>query len=207
MASVFKICRKGRSTSNLGGALLIATKYSLPAEEIPLMDFPHLDVCCVRLSINSTSFIYIICSYIPPCSLLDIYPNHFSIFNSFFAKLKPSGKLLIVGDFNLPLVNWDIDVVTGHLFPILSDSPSSIFLNNISSLGLYQISPFKNHLVRTLDLCFIDDPQSNSIQRSPPLSYSEDKYHSTFEIYINYPIDSFRYKRYRYPSLYICISH
>jgi len=86
-------------------------------------------------------------------------------------------------------------VVTRNLFPIYSDFILSIFLNKISSLGLYQIDSNKIQLLKTLDLCFIDDSQYYSIQRSLLLFSPENNYHNPSEIFISCPTNAF------YPTL------
>ena len=73
---------------------------------------------------------------------------------------------IIVGDFNLPKVNWQTT-------SSYSDGVSKLFLNFISTRSFYQFVAFPTREENILDLIFANDEQIvNSVLSKPPLGHS-----------------------------------
>ena len=67
----------------------------------------------------------------------------------------PGAAVWIVGDFNLPDIDWPTDQIIGHQYPLrLNDS----FLQVLARTGLEQIVHFPTRLDNTLDLVLTNRP-------------------------------------------------
>lgn len=129
---------------------------------------------------------YIICSYIPPSSPIAIYEQHGKAVELICSKLKSCDSIILVGDFNIPSLSWQVDAITNYLIPIFSIDAPTEFINGISNNSLTQINNVVNSSGRWLDLIFVSDPDDFSHRRTLPLRCPEDRHHPTIEIIFSY---------------------
>ena len=181
LSSSYTIHRKDRSSH--GGGILIAVNNSFYSE---IVCFPHyvsqyeVEFIAIRMKFELKSF-YITCSYIPPHSEVDIYYHHLEYIKFVSELLTEHDHMIVLGDFNLPNVNWIFDEIESSLHPSSTISWVCDFLDQLSDCGLCQINYFKNPFDNILDLVFVDT-NSFSINRSSPLSLPEDIFHPTISI-------------------------
>ena len=99
----YSIFRKDRPSH--GGGVLIAIKDTIPATVIPsILSSNAPEIVTVKLNLRKT--IVLICAYLPPCpsdsSMDDTILNLTQVIEA-----NPSADTILVGDFNLPNVQWD----------------------------------------------------------------------------------------------------
>ncbi|XP_017486280.1 PREDICTED: uncharacterized protein LOC108374770 [Rhagoletis zephyria] len=94
--------------------------------------------------------------------------------------VKPSDTVIVLGDFNLAGVSWDL--IDGILVPNSSRDLFNQFLNDLSDLSLYQINSVSNNLGKCLDLVFVDDVSNVTIAPSYALITPVDSHHPPLEL-------------------------
>jgi len=179
----YSVYRKDRDLRR-GGGVLIATKNDkLSSEELVLAGTEKLEYVCVKASTKLHN-IYVYCAYIPPNSPSDLYKSHLAAIHSIATD--PDDVLLIVGDFNLPKVQWSIDDDDQNvLIPtVLEPAFAADYINGLMSIGVHQINNIRNKNDKLLDLIFTNDITNISIDHAKPLT-KVDAYHppilATFE--------------------------
>lgn len=177
----YNVFRKDRKLSdvkaNRGGGVLLAVQKKYDCE---MMNFPEIDpieAVCIRLALNS-SFIYTYSLYIrnrlntEPELTLARYKNHITAINALKEKCSPKDTLVVLGDFNLPSVEWMSDSGASEEYgfvPVIGESNSvegNLSRNTTSELltmGLHQLCNFKNHAGNVLDLAYTNIPELVSI--------------------------------------------
>ena len=127
---LYLIFRKDRGGNKRGGGILLAVKTDLLAYKRPDLEPQNSEILlCDLVSPNSFKKITFCLRYRPPnCSLFTDY------FECLLANLREtSGRICIVGDFNMPSINWEYVID-------LSNSTDGIkFFNLINSQFLIQV--------------------------------------------------------------------
>lgn len=180
----YNVFRKDRKFSdieaNKGGGVLLAInkKYDCECVRYPEMD--PIEAVCVRISTNS-SFIYIYNVYIRNRlnnereTTKSRYENHIAAIEKLTSMCSPQDIVVILGDFNLPSIDWMNDSDESDTFglvPVIGDSESieaKLTRETTSSLldaGLHQLCGFKNHAGNVLDLAYTNTPELLSIERA-----------------------------------------
>lgn len=185
----FQIFRRDRHTDacKLGGGLLIGLRNTLTCSRVEFPDTLNnldIEIISVRISLRGRD-IYVVNCYIPPSSQNRQFPNGKNIFENLTLHLdyledirKPGDEVILLGDFNLPSVDWvysredDTCLPTGDFSAKISD-----FLDNLSCSGFWQSSIVKNSLGRQLDLVFTTDYSNILVERSPTKLTNIDVYH------------------------------
>lgn len=184
----FQVFRRDRYTdaSKLGGGLLLGFRNTLTCSRV---EFPvslndlDIEIISVRVSLKSKD-IYVVNCYIPPSSQNRQFSNGKNIFENVILHLdfledirKPGDEVILLGDFNLPSVDWvycredDTCVPTGDFPAKIAD-----FLDNVSCSGFWQSSTVTNSLGRQLDLVFSTE-NNILVERSPTKLTNIDLYH------------------------------
>lgn len=153
----YNVFRKDRKFSDIkakkGGGVLLAVHKKYDCELVTLPECEPLEAVCVRVALKST-YIYIYCLYIrnrlnTHRELTEArYNNHLNAIKAVTAKCSPADTLIILGDFNLPYVNWTSD--SGDcdeygFLPEIGDSESieanlsRKITSELLNLGLYQM--------------------------------------------------------------------
>ena len=133
-----------------GGGVLLAIDHSIHSSLIFSLIFSPVDIEILAVSVL-TNPDFIICPlYIPPNSTDDYFISLFS----FIRNLGLNKKVIIIGDFNFPDINWTSLVGSGK--------HSSLFCELTSDLNLCQLVRHPTHvkgnildLVLTNDSCLI----------------------------------------------------
>ncbi|XP_059045113.1 uncharacterized protein LOC131840914 [Achroia grisella] len=139
--------------NELCAALCDFTEHKPPSEMVTIM--------IPARALAATANLYITAAYIPPNSeripvdidiLLRNVKTTIEITQNF-------QNYLVIGDFNLPCITWDIDgpthITTGN---IDVQRAGKILTDDMSLLGFKQFNTTKNHAGNTLDLVFCNLP-------------------------------------------------
>lgn len=86
-----------------GGGTLVAVSANITSEQLPLSGNDDLESICVKLTLNRLAIV-IYCVYVKPNSPIEIFQSHVNQIDSI--TYGTNDLLLVVGDFNLPNVEW-----------------------------------------------------------------------------------------------------
>ena len=156
-----------------GGGVLIAVRSSVLSMQIELPSSSNssinIDQLIIRLDVDNFHVVFLIISYIPPKSSFDVYKTHIDNCLSILNNLKENQHIIILGDFNLPFLNWVFDNDDKCLIPYnVSSDCESVVVDTLAEFGLKQINCFQNHLNRYLDLVFTDNELGVCIDSPTP---------------------------------------
>ena len=104
--------------------------------------------CLLKLLIVNAVCIFMVCIYLLEVVLnimKQLHHPYIIFFN--FVKTKPNDIILIVGDFNLPLVHWIFDEELNNkvLFPLNINSETILhLLESLTYNALYQLNNIRN---------------------------------------------------------------
>lgn len=187
----YTIYRRDRGSNIKGGGVLIAVSNVLSSEAV-ITDFSvSIEFIVVKIKLKHKN-ILITCSYIPPNSSDIIYRKHSDAITTLIHNANQRDSIMVVGDFNMPLISWSYSFDDGHFIPLNSrDNLNYIeFLNILLDLSLYQLNGIYNKNQRLLDLVFVSECVDITLHRSHPITLPEDGHHPTIEINISIPTQS-----------------
>ena len=173
--NLFRKDREGR----IGGGVLIAVKFTYHSEFVSNELFEDIEFVCVKIGLPGNNRLFISCSYIPPNSNMDVYNKHSTAIHEISQLLDSSDYLVVLGDFNLPNINWIIDDNSWRCSPSTS---TNNFLDELFGLSLSQINKIMNNNNRLLDLVFVNDNTFSSVARALPLTLPEDLHHPSLDL-------------------------
>ena len=200
----FQVFRRDRYTDStkLGGGLLIALRSTLNSSRVQFPDdllILGLEIISLIISFSNKD-IYVVSCYVPPNSLSRQFCNGKNIFENLTLHLDylddirgPGDEVILLGDFNLPSVDWvycredDVCLPSGDFSAKISD-----FLDNLSCLGYAQTSCVKNYMGRQLDLVFTTDSGSIITERSPTSLTNTDLYHPPLMVTFGFDTETIR---------------
>lgn len=138
-----------------GGGVLIAINSQLQSNKIIVPNNDVVEELYVLVSVNSAASYIFGAVYIPPASEISVYEYHTRSVEYIFEHY-PETKLSIMGDYNFPSTtflnnNEGILVTEGE-----SNTKTVLLSDSFNYLGLHQINTVQNHLLRTLDLVFVN---------------------------------------------------
>lgn len=141
---------------------MLAIHNSIPVSR--LSSPPHLEVVTVELQYKVPLILCLV--YIPPQTSTNYYSD---LFDFFINLLSPCNKLILLGDFNFPDIDWDS--LSGH------HPHSNIFCDIVYRFNLLQYVEQPTHKMgNTLDLVLsndtdlVNDLSIDSSQNHSPLS-------------------------------------
>jgi len=103
------------------------------------------------------------CVYIPPLSPITLYEQFFKAVNELI--WDPKAKFVLLGDFNLPSLNWSL-----YSLPIICNSPiDSYFISMLSQFNFNQFNLLRNNNNVTLDLILSNINLSVSNEPDPSI--------------------------------------
>lgn len=153
-----------------GGGVLALVHRRLNASRVDISCSGYMEILVVTISaktLKSGKNLHIMCSYIPPDSdrIPDSVDNVINMTKSLYDR-HPRDNFLIVGDFNLPCVQWDSNGPT-HIKngPTEIQSAGVRLACELSFLGLVQHNVLKNKFNNTLDLVFSNHSSINHHSR------------------------------------------
>lgn len=210
----YQVFRKGRNrgaTDRLdGGGVLVAVLRSfsatvrsgiLPTSATPMADPLPAIIDYLMIDIRIANCNYIIGTvYIPPSQRFDHY---YSLFNTLQSHLNnPNDTFIIIGDFNLPHLQWDCSVSRRQ--PILNDlNATHVCLSNFMSMhSCQQLNHILNVKGRILDLCLTNDTDFILSPALDPL-VKMNEVHPPFQVLLplqtsHNSLRSFSHIRYKY---------
>lgn len=169
--SNFSMVSNPRPSGRGGGVAFIYRSY-LHISTIAIPTFPSFEAICIKLSIASSSFIFLTI-YRPPSTSI---PNFIADFTSLIDTLNCSpSELIISGDFNI------------HVDTPLQSGPSA-FLDSIETAHLHQHVTFPTHkLGHTLDLLLSRSSSTIITSVDYTIPFISDHYaiHATITVPIN----------------------
>ena len=167
--SDYYILRKDRIGPHHGGGIAAFISRSFTVCNVPIDSrFINLELLCFDLLFSTTTVRFFVV-YRPPNGggdtvALDNMHLLIACFKEYSVAVETS---IIVGDFNLPKVNWQMSSCHG-------DGVSKQFLNFVTTRGYYQFVSFPTREDNILDLIFANDEQIiNSVLPRPPLGHSD----------------------------------
>lgn len=186
---VFRMDRdRSASGRRDGGGVLVAVSrtlcaaaLALPATDVPLP--PLVDQLMVQLNIRKRKLI--ICAvYIPPKQNYETYRAYFDVLHD--AVHDSDTDLYIIGDFNLPSLQWENKGIFTE--PIINSdiTPTHRYLINfMSSLDCVQLNSLKNKTNNILDLCISNNINSKTSPVQFPL-VPPDGHHPPFQVTVSF---------------------
>ena len=152
------------STGNVlrrGGGVLIAVKKTLNSCLITPYADSDLEQIFVRIKLHN-SLLFIGAIYLPPNTNAERYQKHVECIEKVCDSAGENDKIVVVGDYNLPRIEWFRDDELGSMNArsLMSES-ESVLLETVASLGLHQMNEIANQNGRILDLAFVSDPDNS----------------------------------------------
>jgi exonuclease III len=181
--NVFRRDRHEGISTSTGGGVLIAVNTRFICDIVSLKIEPNIECICVKIVLNNDVNVYIYNAYIPPSSNAKVYDSHSDAIKQVHDLSTDSDIILVVGDFNIPTIEWehDDDDESNIMLPNFSHPENqhhtSEFIYDVNSFGLYQINNVwrerddsddrdKNILPHNmLDLVFTNDPDNVNITK------------------------------------------
>lgn len=176
---------RARSGRCDGGGVLVAVRRELSATTCPraavASDLHSPLVDHILIELRSRNYCCVLsAAYIPPKSSSEVYISHFNFLSQILESTDVS-EFMIVGDYNLPTLEWR-ECGTYYLEPIMSSTyclPNKHLLNLMSFLNGYQINRFRNSKNRILDL-FVTNVIDCSTEMTPLPLVHPDKNHPPY---------------------------
>jgi hypothetical protein len=164
--SRYNLYRCDRPGLRQGGGVMIAVHKNIRSSLLPLslldVDLGAELISCAILT--CTIRIIVTCVYLPPNLPGIAFAGVVEKMNKFFAQ---GGCSILLGDFNLPKLDWGSNVTT-------SDSKSRLFYDFANDHGLTQLVSESTRGDNTLDLVLCNDPLLISdVETSPPFGSSD----------------------------------
>lgn len=144
------------SEKNKGGGILVAVRADFKSEFVSLSFTNIVEQLCVKLTFANNYTIFIVTSYIPPCSDFETYRYHLDNIQYLLDGLDLNQYVLVFGDFNLPNINWNFEdniLLPYNIINDIDEYVTGFFLLN----SLNQYNSFRNDIGRILDLIFSND--------------------------------------------------
>ena len=170
---VFRCDRSAlNSCKSTGGGVLIAVHRQFKASILECDEWAPIEQVWVKLKLSDRS-VYLCAVYLPPDRVREpsVINAHVASVNKVSSMASAFDDIIILGDFNLPGVNW-CERGNGYLFVDASSStlsPSAIELFDCySAATVQQINKVSNENGRYLDLCFASvRSQAPELMRAP----------------------------------------
>lgn len=190
--SNFNVFRRDVSSldnNGFGRGILIALNNQFDGT---LFNIPNTDQCeliCVKINISSRC-LYIMCCYVRPNEPFDTYQLICDAVDTVVEHINPSDDIIVLGDFNLPRLQWIESDDELHLITENAISSKEVLLvDHFSDSGLFQMSNVKNNLGRQLDLVFSTDADNCVVTASNHLLSTLDHYHPPLLLRLSYEND------------------
>lgn len=170
-------CDRSSSSSNKksGGGVIIAIRDDLDSWELPSSNFT---VECVFFAINLKNSIFVVGGvYLPPNQNSSQYNEFSTSLEELLITYPDITPLIIVGDFNLPNVDW-LNPSTSHL------DPSAQCIHDVMSfLNLEQYNNVRNNREVLLDLVFSSIVLPTKVAIDPLLTV--ERHHPALEMEVS----------------------
>lgn len=179
-------CDRSASTSQClrGGGVLIGVKKNIRCNVFTINGADRLEQVVIRASVGSVSLV--VCAvYLPPNTELGLYEQHAACINELHRKTSIHDRIVVLGDYNLPLLRWCFDNDVGCFIPTNASSEQEISLvENVIASGLQQVNYLTNENGRLLDLAFVNCMTICEIIEPPLPLMNVDRHHQPFVMVI-----------------------
>lgn len=175
-----------------GGGVLLAIRNcsSYSCEQIFYSDKDiNVDIVFAKILLSNSRKIYVCCLYIPSdstSSVYELYLKHLEWFRE-SSSLDASDVVIVLGDFNLPYLEWIWDEVDKNtLLPVNVVNCAGLDLvYGMQSFGLYQINSVRNFNDRTLDLVFCNECDDATLKVCADPLLQIDMHHPALEMLLD----------------------
>lgn len=165
-----------------GRGVLIATHNQYDATSFNIPNTELMELVCVKINLNRRC-LYLLCFYIRPDQPATVYQNAVDAVDYVFEATNSEDEIIVLGDFNLPHLQWVESDDARYLISSNSVSDKeNIITDRMSDSGLHQLSNVKNNLGRQLDLVFSTDVDNCIVTESNHLLATLDCYHPPLSI-------------------------
>lgn len=167
------------SIKSTGGGVLVAVHKSIKSLETICY---HINIECVAVKlIWPRKNLYIYAAYIPPGSSGNVYTLHCENIYSFISNISINDLACVLGDFNLPNIDWRDD--DDNFLPFnVKTTEEQILVDTMQALDLSQICRIGNMNSRFLDLVFLSDSSFGVATKSTMPFIHERIHHFGMEI-------------------------
>lgn len=169
----YKSFRKDRSDSDVdaerGGGVLIALKNEIDCDQNCNPEMIGLEAVCVKVNLSDCA-LFVYCLYVQPSAPHEIYEKHLNAIDNI--ERNHNDIILILGDWNLPIINWIPNDESCDFLPVIGESQSeeAIEARRVTEFmlerGLLQVCDLKNKSQNVLDLIFTNMPELTLVQKS-----------------------------------------
>lgn len=167
------------TTSNRGGGVLIAFSKKMVVKQLDISASP-LEILAVRCKYHQKSFVFVLC-YLPSNCPTITYLNFCQMLSEMISPiLNFDDELIILGDFNLPQVDWQL--VENEFVPLNLNEISSTFFDTIFGFGLQQRNQIRNTHGSLLDLIFTPRELQFNISTCNDLGNSFSRFHTPLKV-------------------------
>ena len=120
----YNIFRRDRCSSinQRGGGIFLAISSRLQVTPVGLLHNDIEQICVLITPSSGLNCKFLIClSYVPPASVTEIYEKHVENITEASSRFCDLAKdhIVIMGDFNLPNIQWQLDPDENKLIPFL----------------------------------------------------------------------------------------
>lgn len=164
----------------MGGGSLIAIKRNIPALRLTEweLEAPYENVW-LKISTSKKRKLFINCIYINNVSPFDRFMTYLNLLHDIMNRREPDAHFIILGDFNLPCIEWYHD--NNACSPMSYEGRSANeLINTLTCTNMRQFNYIKNQYNRILDLILSNIP---NIECNRTLGIvNEDPYHPSVSI-------------------------
>lgn len=142
------------SNTRQGGGCLVAVKNGITVERLPHFETNNarMEDIWIKVKLVDSSSLYVCTTYISTTNNIDAYVSHCDSIVNIVSGADVSAKFLILGDYNLPMIQWSMS--DDGLVPSITnnDNAATCLLETMDYCGLSQFNHVQNHNNVTLDL-------------------------------------------------------
>lgn len=190
-SGAYQIIRRDRNyalgNTTMGGGCLVAYKNGLSVERLPEYE-TNLDIIedlWLRIKLTDSS-LYICLTYITPKAPLGNYMEHFNKIKDCILSHDDSSHFLIIGDYNLRNILWNISSTVNSPMILANSPPSEELLTTIDICNFNQLNLVPNSNGVILDLVLSNMPlESVTVDRLKYFLQPEDSHHPALQIALN----------------------
>ncbi|XP_058828357.1 uncharacterized protein LOC131688202 [Topomyia yanbarensis] len=179
-------CDRNSSTSrhSRGGGVLIGIKKNNRRNIVAIDGAESLEQIAARVTCGTVSIVICVI-YLPPNSELALYEQHAACVDKLLNHIDDRTRVVVLGDYNLPLLRWSFDDEIGCFIPNNASSEHELLLvETMIASGLQQVNYLTNDNGRLLDLAFLSSASDFEILEPPVPLMKLDRHHHPFVLII-----------------------
>lgn len=175
------------STSGVKGGVLIAVHVSIKSELVMSGESVGLEQVWVRLIVNRSRSVLAGAMYIVPQSNYASYELQLDFARNALRDAGENDICILMGDFNLPNVNWmEDDEGSRFLLPLnVKSDIESLVVDSMFALDMLQVNGVANENGRHLDLIFSTDYERSEVRKSAIPLVRNEIHHFALELCVS----------------------